>query len=459
MKKLFFIIVILLTGCEDSENITKVKSLVYPQLDKTITIGNVLDNRSLCKTVNWQYLKDEKQRDIVEYSCNLDTKKAENFLYTQLDHELNTLKSKFVETNIKVSPEDYKKFRIDEVKASKDKRYKYTIYNNYVDINAQEFIYANAKLEAYNLLEQALDDISKSKAFIRYQQNRNYFLSNKESIKKNISGSDFNGYSISDQIIDFIYSTSHSSLVGDIFWAKTSDYPGYDNSWKYISDKTIYNKIEEMLIDIEDIHNQLKKHKIYFSDSYLVSTTMSSRINSKEIEYSDRLLKIDQDGMINLAHSNACSKTFLYFLEGEMPKIVNIYDKKLETKISANNYRELLESLKATQKNIISKMISDVLLPHNKANKSNIEIVQKFQNDLKIKSYDQKIRWSLVGKQEPVLTSCELIIETNSFPKVLSDPKLANHCFSATYSDQYIDSVYNDPLYQILNNINSNLKK
>ncbi|KES15024.1 hypothetical protein GASC598I20_003320, partial [Gilliamella apicola SCGC AB-598-I20] len=103
------------------------------------------------------------------------------------------LKSKFVETNIKVSPEDYKKFRIDEVKASKDKRYKYTIYNNYVDINAQEFIYANAKLEAYNLLEQALDDISKSKAFIRYQQNRNYFLSNKESIKKNISGSDFNG--------------------------------------------------------------------------------------------------------------------------------------------------------------------------------------------------------------------------------------------------------------------------
>ena len=142
-----------------------------------------------------------------------------------------------------------------------------------------------------------------------------------------------------------------------------------------------------------------------------------------------------------------------------MPKIVNIYDKKLETKISANNYQELLESLKATQKNIISKMISDVLLPHNKANKSNIEIVQKFQNDLKIKSYDQKIRWSLVGKQEPVLTSCELIIETNSFPKVLSDPKLANHCFSATYSDQYIGSVYNDPLYQILNNINSNLKK
>ncbi|MBI0104393.1 hypothetical protein H3T80_09565 [Gilliamella sp. W8145] len=392
MKKLFFIIVILLTGCEDSENITKVKSLVYPQLDKTITIGNVLDNRSLCKTVNWQYLKDEKQRDIVEYSCNLDTKKAENFLYTQLDHELNTLKSKFVETNIKVSPEDYKKFRIDEVKASKDKRYKYTIYNNYVDINAQEFIYANAKLEAYNLLEQALDDISKSKAFIRYQQNRNYFLSNKESIKKNISGSDFNGYSISDQIIDFIYSTSHSSLVGDIFWAKTGDYPGYDNSWKYISDKTIYNKIEEMLIDIKDIHNQLKKHKIYFSNSYLVSTTMSSRINSKEIEYSDRLLKIDQDGMINLAHSNACSETFLYFLEGEIPKIVNIYDKKLETKISANNYRELLESLKATQKNIISKMISDVLLPHNNANKSNIEIVQKFQNDLKIKSYDQKIR-------------------------------------------------------------------
>lgn len=45
MKKLFFIIVILLTGCEDSENITKVKSLVYPQLDKTITIGNYKKGR------------------------------------------------------------------------------------------------------------------------------------------------------------------------------------------------------------------------------------------------------------------------------------------------------------------------------------------------------------------------------------------------------------------------------
>ncbi|MWP61959.1 hypothetical protein [Gilliamella sp. Pas-s25] len=458
MKKHFIIILVLfLTACDNSENIKKVKALIYSQLDKTITVGNALDNRELCKKVNWESLKDEKQRDIVEYSCNLDTKKAENFLHTQLDDELNTLKSKFVETDIKVSPEEYKKFRIDEVKASQNKRYKYTIYGNYVDINAQAFIYANAKLEAYNLLGQALDDISKSKAFIRYQQNRNYFIANKENIEKVI----LEDHSIDNpkETIEYIYSSTHSSLIGDIFWIDSDTSPSQFFKWQSISNQTIRNRIEEMFIDIEDIHNQLKEHKIYFSHSYLFDQGgLRDPFHDKEIRYNDKLLKIDQDGMINLAHSSDCCQTFRYFLEGETPKIVSIYDDKIETKISANNYRELLASLKTTQKNIISKMVSDVLVPHNNANKSNIEIVQKLQNDLKIKSYDQKIRWSLVGEQEPVLTSCELIIETNSFPKVISDPKLANHCFSATYSDRYIESVYNDPLYQILNNINSSLK-
>lgn len=458
MKKNFIIIVVLLlTACDNSENIKRVKALIYPQFDKTITVGNALDNRDLCKIVNWKSLKDEKQRDIVEYNCNLDTKNAENFLHTQLEYELNTLKSKFVEIDIKVSPEEYKKFRIDEVKASRNKRYKYTIYENYVDINEQEFIYANAKLEVYNLLGQALDDISKSKAFIRYQQNRNYFLTNKENIEKVIL-EDHSIYN-PQETVDYIYSSTHSSLIENIFWIDSDDSPSLFFDWKSISNQTIHNKIEEMLIDIKDIHNQLKEHKIYFSHSYLVNQGgFRDPIRDKEIVYDDKLLKIDNKGMINLAHSYACSQIFRYFLEGETPKIVSIYDNKIETKISANNYYELLESLKKAQKNIISKIISDILVPYNNVNKSNIEILQNLQRNLKIKSYEQKIRWSLVGEQEPELASCELIIETNSFPTLISDPKLANRCFSATYSNQYIDSVYNDPLYQLLNNINSNLK-
>ncbi|OCG35795.1 hypothetical protein A9G29_01815 [Gilliamella sp. Fer2-1] len=462
MKKYFIIIVVLfLTACGDSEEVKRVKALIYPQLDQTITVGNALENREICKSVNWKFLKDEKKRDIVEYNCNLDTKNAEKFLYAQLDDELNILKSKFVETDIKVSPEEYKKFRIDEVKASKNKRYKYTIYENYVDINATEFIYANAKLAVYNLLGQALDDISKSKAFIRYQQNRNYFITNKESIEKIIL--EDHSISLPNDLINYIYSSIYSSLVGDIYWMVDRDKSSPSSSfrWENISNKAIHNKIEEMLSDIKDIHNQLKQHKIYFSRSYLFENQggFINPIYNKKIRYSDKLLKIDDDnGMINLAHSSACDQTLQYFLEGETPKTVSVYDHKIETKIPANNYRELLESLKTKEKNVISKFVSDVLVPHNNKNKANIEILEKLQSNIKIKNYTQKIRWSLVGEQKPVLANCELIVETNSFPPVISDSKLANNCFSATYSDQYVDSVYNDPLYQLLYDINSNLK-
>lgn len=62
-------IVFALQGC-NNRNVDSVKSLVY-DYDKSITLGNVLDHRSVCIKTNWIEFDDDQGRHVVEYQCEL----------------------------------------------------------------------------------------------------------------------------------------------------------------------------------------------------------------------------------------------------------------------------------------------------------------------------------------------------------------------------------------------------
>jgi len=72
-KILSFILPVFLFGCGDSNNVKIVKEQVSP-FDNTITVGNSLDNRTVCNNISWGSFKDDKNRDVVKYSCDMKNK-------------------------------------------------------------------------------------------------------------------------------------------------------------------------------------------------------------------------------------------------------------------------------------------------------------------------------------------------------------------------------------------------
>lgn len=60
----------LLAGCgDDSVNLVQDS---YTYLNETLTIGQALNNRSICQKVDWSNFEDDKGRTIVEYKCYLN---------------------------------------------------------------------------------------------------------------------------------------------------------------------------------------------------------------------------------------------------------------------------------------------------------------------------------------------------------------------------------------------------
>ncbi len=62
-------VALMLSGCGDS-NVQTVKQTSL-SLDKSISIGNALDNRKICSNVSWSETKDERGRVIVGYLCEI----------------------------------------------------------------------------------------------------------------------------------------------------------------------------------------------------------------------------------------------------------------------------------------------------------------------------------------------------------------------------------------------------
>ena len=91
MKKLSFLAMsMLLVGCGDNANIQQVKDMVTLN-DNTITVGNALDHRSLCEKVNWETGLDERNRDIVRYTCSISPKIANSLIERHIRQAEETL--------------------------------------------------------------------------------------------------------------------------------------------------------------------------------------------------------------------------------------------------------------------------------------------------------------------------------------------------------------------------------
>ncbi|WP_266181906.1 hypothetical protein [Dyella humicola] len=59
----------LLAGCGSSA-VSAVKDMKF-DLDPTFTVGQILDNRSVCESKSWKATKDDRGRTVVEYRCDL----------------------------------------------------------------------------------------------------------------------------------------------------------------------------------------------------------------------------------------------------------------------------------------------------------------------------------------------------------------------------------------------------
>ena len=67
---------ILFSGCSEESaslsNIDKVKNSVI-NFDKSITIGQAFDNWNNCKNKQWNEFTTDNQRQIVEFTCKINT--------------------------------------------------------------------------------------------------------------------------------------------------------------------------------------------------------------------------------------------------------------------------------------------------------------------------------------------------------------------------------------------------
>ncbi|MBS0917582.1 hypothetical protein [Providencia rettgeri] len=91
MKKLSFLAMsMLLAGCGDNANIQQVKDMVTLN-DNTITVGNALDHRSVCEKVNWETGLDERNRDIVRYTCSISPNIANSLIERHIRQTEETL--------------------------------------------------------------------------------------------------------------------------------------------------------------------------------------------------------------------------------------------------------------------------------------------------------------------------------------------------------------------------------
>ncbi|OCR99564.1 hypothetical protein A9K75_06750 [Campylobacter fetus subsp. testudinum] len=72
-----FGLVILMAGCGDSSKVDLVKNGIL-EMDKSRTVGEALQGYKDCKSISWNYLKDEKNIEYITAKCDLtDTIKTE----------------------------------------------------------------------------------------------------------------------------------------------------------------------------------------------------------------------------------------------------------------------------------------------------------------------------------------------------------------------------------------------
>ena len=78
---------VFLVACTGA-GVSEVKELPY-SADSSYTVGQVFDNRKDCDAVEWSAKTDERDRQIVEFSCTLSG--AQEFFATEIDYQINLI--------------------------------------------------------------------------------------------------------------------------------------------------------------------------------------------------------------------------------------------------------------------------------------------------------------------------------------------------------------------------------
>ncbi|OCG46496.1 hypothetical protein A9G35_05110 [Gilliamella sp. Choc5-1] len=445
MKKITIVLsVLILTACGDSSQVKQVKDYVYDNIDSTLTVGNALDNRNICNKTKWDSYKDERDRNIVEYTCEFKKDHPNQFLKLTFSGMAGNLKTMLVDKNINITLDGYEKFKEEEKRYKNVKYPHYTVYKNYIDAKAKSYIKAKAKLVIYDKLKKALLEIEKSNALARYQENRKYLLSNKEIIIKEIKEEE--KYKILDS--RGFYARYPDNVIKSIYGDKSNDgIINYDHFFLYgfsegrtntnIDNKDIVKKIEQIEKDIISIKEILKKHGLIFERGY----ASFKRYKGEKVE----LLDLYDDDYSKLIYQ--------YLLEGNSAKKITLNTKDGKRTLSVNNYQELLVYFEGVENGIVKNIIEKVIDPYNQNLTNKINQFEKLAKDIKTESYQQKIKWVLIGERNPSLISCELEFKTDGYPSVKSDSSMSSSCFRNAYKTNYVDQIYNQPIMSFINKV------
>ncbi|MFQ0994288.1 hypothetical protein ACGH6Q_04550 [Gilliamella sp. BG2] len=433
MKKITIVLsVLILTACGDSSQVKQVKDYVYDNVDSTLTVGNALDNRNICNKTKWDSYKDERDRNIVEYTCEFKKDRPNQFLNLTFSGIAGNLKTMLVDKNINITLDDYAKFK-EEEERNKNKNVKYphyTVYKNHIDAKARSYIEAKAKLVIYDELKKALLEIEKSNALARYQENRKYLLSNKATIKMEVS----------DYVATGIYGYNDDQTRGLLSCDPFFDFDYFHyapTSNSDFSNKELAKRIKQIKEDLTSIKKILSKHNL---DLY-------KREDPKLVTL------YRYNGSISVHLYNDYSRlVFEYLLQGNSAKNITLNTKDgKKTTLSVKNYQEILAYLEGVENGIVRGIVEKIIDPYNQNITNKINQFEKRSKDIKTESYQQKIKWVLIGERKPSLMGCELEFKADGYPSVKSDSSMSSSCFQNAYKSNYVDQIYNQPIMSFIN--------
>lgn len=449
MKKITIILSVLtLTACGDSSQVKQVKDYVYDNIDSTLTVGNALDNRNICNKMKWDSYKDERDRNIVEYTCEFKKDRPNQFLNLTFSGIAENLKTMFVDKNINITLDDYEKFKTEEERNKNVNYPHYTVYKNYIDAKARSYIEAKTRLVIYEKLKKALLEIEKNDALTRYQENRKYLLSNKETIIKEIRegerykevnylGQHVISWYRQNNVIESIYGSEQGNdgiiSYNQFFYDKNSRREATTD----IDNKDIAKRTKQIEEDIDSINEILKKHGLNFERFY---KNTQYQLN-KKLELFD-------------LHDDYYSRlVYLHLLQGNSAKNITLNTKDGKKTLSVKNYQELLAYLEGVENGIVRDIVEKVIDPYNQNLTNEINQFEKLKKDIKTESYQQKIKWVLIGERKPSLMSCELEFKVDGYPPVKSDSSMSSSCFQNAYKSNYVDQIYNQPIMNFINRV------
>lgn len=214
MKKLLYVLIpFILSGCGESEQVKKVKSFVYDAIDSSITVGNALDNRPICKSTDWKAFKGDRNRDIVEYRCHLKLEEPNHYLASLFESSIIDMQNRQVDI---ITTENFNANHYSIFQTEKNKKITWGIrsekvnptYQKYHEIGADSYLEAVYDLVRYKQLDSVIHQYQYKKVISAAYEQWQALIKDYETLKININQDD----SISTDLMNDFKSERYNQL-------------------------------------------------------------------------------------------------------------------------------------------------------------------------------------------------------------------------------------------------------